>query len=361
MKNKFLVLVLIFALVALLAFAGCDTTTAPADDETPQSWTLDFATFWPAVDFQVADGHKAWAKEISDRVAEETIHEINFVWHYQGQLLGMQELYTGVSDGSADVATTCPAYTPGVFPVTEAFELPGYNNDNALVASVTMNEAYKISELLQEEYKDAKVMFFWATGPGDFITNTPVRKMEDLAGLPIRAVGGTIPWVAALGAEPVSLGMGAAYENLETGVVDGLLAPTDVLKGFRLAEVTQYITKSPPTYNIIFMKVMNWDTWNAFPASVQQIIEEVNEKYVIEYGKLRTDHTVIGQQFAVDAGHEVIELASDEYQRWVDLIDPIMEQWILKADGLGYSGQEIVDMVREFDERYSAIHGNYGK
>ncbi len=375
MKTKLFLLLLIFALVLVPVISGCAPADEPAPEPDPdpngepdeepeedaQSFTLQFATFWPAGDFQVAEGHKSWAQEISDRVAAETPHTVDFEWHYAQALLSMPELYEGTAMGVADIATTCPAYTPGVFPVTEAFELPGYNNDNALVASVVMHEAWKQSELLQEEYADVKIMHFWATGPGDFMTNTPVRTMEDLAGLDIRAVGGTIPWVTALGANPVSFGMGASYENLETGVVDGLLAPTDTLQGFRLAEVTQYITKAPGAYNIIFMKVMNWDTWNSFPPSVQQIFEEVNEKYVIEYGQLRTDYTVLGQQFGVEEhGMEVIELDPDEYQRWVDLIDPIMEAWIEKANAAGLPGQDIVDMVLELDARYSAQYGSYG-
>lgn len=366
MSKRYLSL-LMLALAVIIVTTGCGRAAqqpqpdpGAGEEETPQSFTLDFATFWPATDFQVAEGHKAWAKEISDRVAAETPHTVDFMWHYAQSLLSMPELFQGIADGVADLGSTCPAYTPGVFPITEAFELPGYNNDNALVSSLVMHEAWKQSELLQEEYADVKVMHFWATGPGHFMTSTPVRKMEDFAGLDIRAVGGTIPWVKALGANPVSFGMGASYENLETGVVDGLLAPTDVLKGFKLAEVTEYIIKSPPTYNIVFMKVMNRDTWNSFPPSVQKIFDEVNEKYVTEYGKLRTEHTVIGKQFGVEAGLEVIELAPDEYQRWVDLIDPIYDEWIAKADGLGLPGEDIIEMIRELDAYYSEKHGDYG-
>ncbi len=362
MKAKLtFILILIFTL-ALIMITGCETEDAQIDTDTEagEDIELEFATFWPAVDFQVEEGHKAWAKEISDRVAAETPHTVNFQWHYQGSLLGMPELYSGVADGVADIGSTCPAYTPGVFPVTDAFELPGYNNDNALVSSVVMHEAWKDSEMLQEEYKDVKVMHFWATGPGDFMTNKPIRNMDDISGVDIRAVGGTGSWVEALGANPVNFGMGASYENIETGVVDGLLAPTDVLKGFRLAEVTQYITKSPPTYNIVFMKVMNWDTWNSLPVEVQEIFDEVNEKYVKEYGRLRTDHTVLGQEYAVSMGHEVIELEPDEYQRWVDLIDPIYDAWIKNANDAGLPGEEIIDMVREFDEKYSQEYGDYG-
>jgi len=375
MKTKLFLLLLIFALVLVPVISGCAPADEPAPEPEPdpngepdeepeedaQSFTLQFATFWPGVDFQVEEGHKGWAKEISDRVAAETPHTVEFEWHYAGALLSATEIYTGVADGAADLGSTCPIYTAGVFPVSQAFELPGFNNDNALVASVTFHEAWKQSELLQDEFKDVKIMHFWATGPGDFMTNTPVRTMEDLAGLELRALAGSGAALALMGGVPVAFPMGQSYENIETGVVDGLIAPTDTLQGFRLAEVTQYITKTPFIYNIVFMKVMNWDTWNSLPPSVQQIFEEVNEKYVIEYGKLRTDYTLIGEQFGIDEfGMEVIELAPDEYQRWVETSMPVVDQWIEATDALGLPGQEIVDMVREFDARYSAEYGGYG-
>lgn len=375
MKTKLLLLLLIFALVLVPVISGCAPADEPAPDPEPdpngepdeepeedaQSFTLQFATFWPGVDFQVEEGHKGWAKEISDRVAAETPHSVEFEWHYAGALLAATEIYTGVAQGAADLGSTCPIYTAGVFPVSQAFELPGFNNDNALVASVTIHEAWKQSELLQEEFKDVKIMHFWATGPGDFMTNTRIETMEDLAGLELRALAGSGSALALMGGVPVAFPMGQSYENIETGVVDGLIAPTDTLQGFRLAEVTQYITKTPFIYNILFMKVMNWDTWNSLPPSVQQIFDEVNEKYVIEYGKLRTDYTLIGEQFGVEEfGMEVIELAPDEYQRWVETSMPVVDQWIEATDDLGLPGQEIVDMVREFDARYSTEHGSYG-
>ncbi len=370
MKYSYFLLLFILTLLIVPAITGCQPSAEPEpapeteeeQEETAQQFNLQFATFWPAMDFQVTEGHEIWAKEISDRVASETPHTVNFQFHPGGALLGAVEIYEGVAAGAADLGTTCPSYTAGIFPLTEAFELPGYNNDNALVASLTMYEAWKRNELLQKEYEDVKVMFFWATGPGDFMTNTPVRTLDDLSGQQIRAVGGTVASVEALGATAVGLPMSESYVALDSGIVNGILGPTDTLKGFRLAEVTNYITKTPFIYNIIFMKVMNLDTWNSLPPSVQQIFEEVNEKYVIEYGKLRADYTVEGQKYAVEEyGHEVFELNAEEKARWIERLEPMVQSWIEKTDNLGLPGQEIVDLVRELDADFSAEYGDYSK
>lgn len=366
MKRKSMLVFIVLALAVLTVFTGCSQKAQPEATpagEDPQNFTLQFATFWPAVDFQVAEGHEVWAKEISDRIAAETPHTVSFDFHPQGSLLGPTEIYEGVASGAADLGSTCPLYTMGRFPLTMGLELPGYNNDNALSTSVTMHEAFKMSPDLQKEYEDVKVMFFWATGPGDFFTNSPVRTMEDLAGQQIRAAGGSALAISALGGTPVSMPMSESYLALDSGIVDGILGPTDTLQGFKLAEVTKYITKTPFVgYNVVFVKVMNLDTWNSFPPSVQKIFDEVNEKYVIEYGKLRTDYTVVGQQYAVnDFKHEVIELDDAERAKWMEKIMPIPQKWVSDTNAKGLPGQKIYDLYSELDAKYSQEYGNYGK
>ncbi|HAP31689.1 MAG TPA: C4-dicarboxylate ABC transporter substrate-binding protein [Firmicutes bacterium] len=368
---KIIIGLMVLLLVLLPVFAGCAPrpapepvapAPAPAPPEPGQEWTLDFATFWPATDFQFIEGHEAWTKTISDRVAAETNHTINFAMHPGGVLLGPKELLQGVAAGAADIVTTAPAYTPGTHPLTEVFELPGFKNDNALVASLTVHEAWKQSQAMQQEYDDVKIMFFWATGPGDFMTSAPVRTLQDLAGKEIRAVGGTVPSVTALGATPVSMPMSDAYMALDGGIVDGILAPTDTLQGFKLAEVTGYITKTPFVYNIVFVKAMNLDTWNAFPPEVQKIFDEVNEEFVRNYGELRTDYTVAGQEYAVkEFGHEVIELTANEHARWLEVLKPITDAWIKKTNAANLPGTEIFELVSSLDAKFSQEHGAYGR
>ena len=214
-------------------------------DEKPQNFTLQFATIWEAVDFQIKQGHEVWAKDISERVEKEKPHTVTFAWHHRGALLGPTEIYEGVVSGAADLGSTCPSYPMEVFPLTMGLELPEYINDNALVASLTMHEAWERSSDMQKEYDDVKIMFFWATGPEHLLTNEPIRDLEDLSRLQIRAAGVSALAIEALGGTPVSIHMPETYAYLSSGIVDGLRGATDMLKGFRLAEVTKYITKTP--------------------------------------------------------------------------------------------------------------------
>lgn len=227
---------------------------------------------------------------------------------------------------------------------------------------MTAWKAFKTMPIMRKEYEKVKVLMLWATGPGDIMTKKAVKKLEDLKGLRIRAVGATVPTIKALEARPVSMPMSEAYLALQQGIVDGILAPNDVLKGFKLAEVLEYVTKTPFLYNIVFMKIMNWDTWNSLPPDIQKVFEEVSEEFVEKYGKLRTDFTKAGLDYGIEKhGIKVIHLTASEQQRWKVKAQPVVNRWIEKTEKAGLPGAEIVKKVREIDAEMSKKYGAYGK
>ncbi len=344
------------AKIALTAGLLC-LILLPLSASAQEQFNLTLATFWPATDFQVQEGHERWIEEVEKR----TEGRVQINMQAGEALLGASEIYGGVADGVADIGSTCPAYTPGEFPLMAAFELPGYRNANAAAASLTVNEGYKRikQELGVDEFEEVKPLFFWATGPGDIMSKEPVHSLEDLQGMSIRAVGATVPPLERLGADPTGMPMSESYQALSQGIVDGILAPNDVLKGFRLAEVVDYAT---PTriYNIVFMKVMNKDTWNSLPPDIQEVFEELNHEFAYRYGKLRAEHTRLGLQFAKqEHGLEVVELSPEERARWQERTEPVVEDWIEETEEKDLPGREAVRIIRELDEKYSLYFGEY--
>lgn len=349
MKKKTLLIPLALLLALSLVAAGCPVAD-PVVEEV-EVIELSMATFWPGVDFQVTEAHIPWIEEIE----AATGGRVKITLHPGGALLGGREIFEGVVDGIADIGVTVYAYTPGKFPLMEAFELPAFINPNALVASLTVHEAYK--QIKPAELADVKVMFHWATGPGTIMSTRPVRTLADLDGMEMRVVGGTARTMEALGVVPVSMPMPDAFIALEAGIVEGILAPTDVLKGFRLAEVTSYITVAPFLYNIVFTKVMNLDTWNALPDDIKAAFETVNERWARKSGELRTEHTVIGLEYGVaEHGMEVIHLTPEEEAIWKALVAPVVDSWIEAKEAEGLPAGQVIDIIRELDAKFTEMY-----
>ena len=235
----------------------------------------------------------------------------------------------------------------------EVFELPGITYKNSKVASKVAWEGIKA--LKPQEVQDTVLMMVFATGPGDLYTKVPVRTLEDLKGLEIRATGLSAKTLKALGANPVAMPQSDAYEALSKGVVKGNLGPVEVLQGWKQAEVTEYITFTPFLYNTLFFLTMNKDVWNSLPADLQAAIEKVNQEYFEKVAAGLWDRqNEAALKWAVgEKGMKTIELPESEAARWKALVEPIQREYVEGVKAKGVKGDEVLQKVKELADKYN--------
>lgn len=348
-KQKLVALLLV---IMLLALSGCSGSEADTASDTPENQTdtveLRLAHFWPATHPAEAELVQPWAKAIE----EATEGRVKIVSYPNQTLIPANEIYAGVVDGIADIGFSCFAYNRGRFPVLEVFELPGITYQTSTAASKVAWEGIK--ELNPEEVQDTKLMMVLTTGPGDLFTKEPVRNLDDLKGMEIRATGLSAKTLEALGATPVAMPQSDAYESLSKGVVKGNLGPDEVLKGWNQAEVTDYLTVTPFLYNTLFFITMNLDTWNSLDADIQKAIEEVNEKYFDEVAvSLWDKQNETARKWAIDEKDmELIPLSREETDKWIELVEPIQEDFVEQMNEKGFEGQKILDTVKNLADKY---------
>jgi len=356
MRNKLLFVFLMLALVSLPLLAAC-AAPAPAPAPTPAPAPeppieLSLAHFWPPAHFLHTEQVPGWVADI-EAAANGRVK----ITTYPGStLLKGPETYDGVVKGVADIGVSVFAYTRGRFPVLEAWELPGIPYANAATAAVVAMEGYK--KFKPAELNDTRVMYLFATGPGHMWTKEPVRNLDDLQGMRIRATGLSAKSLEALGATPEAMSQGDATEALMKGVVDGNLSPTEVLLGFKQAEHVKYITMTPFIYNTLFFCVMNLEKWNSLPPDVQKAFDQVNAKWAERAGNIWDSHMQEGLDYGVkDSGMEVIELSAEETAKWKDLLTPLHDNYIADMTAKGLNGKEFLDWVLEAGEKYSQQYG----
>lgn len=276
---------------------------------------------------------------------------------YPGQtLLAGPEIYDGVVTGIADIGLSVFAYNRGRFPLLEVFDLPGITYKNSKVASQVAWEGIKT--LAPQEVADTKLLMVLATGPGDLFTKAPVRTLEDLKGLEVRATGLSAKTLAALGAIPVAMPQSDAYEALSRGLVKGNLAPVEVLQGWKHAEVTDYLTLTPFLYNAVFFVTMNQGVWQGLPADLQAIIQEVCEKFFLDVAMGLWDaQNEAALTYAVETtGQQVITLSEEETKRWTDLVTPLQAEFLADMERRNLPGQQALELTKKLAEKYNALY-----
>ena len=346
MKNsvkKGRMLVAIILILSSLALTGYGASSGDKAVE------LRLAHFWPATHPAETDLVQPWIAAV-----EEATEGRVKITSFPGETLAQADaIYEGVKSGIADIGLSCFAYTRGQFPVLEVFELPGiiYNDSNA--ASRVAWEG--IQQLNPKEVQDTTLMMVITTGPGNLFTKKPVKEIGDLKGLEIRATGLSAATLKALGATPVAMSQAEAYEAISKGVAQGNLGPTEILKGWRQAEVTDYITITPFLYNTLFFFTMNTNKWNAISAKDQQAILEVNQRFFEDVAcGLWDKQNEAAFSYAINEnGMEVIELTDAEKELWLDLVKPVQDDFVSRMDNQGFPGREILDTVQELSITYS--------
>jgi TRAP-type C4-dicarboxylate transport system substrate-binding protein len=321
-----------------LLMAGCGQQEA--GDTTQKPIELSYSIFFPPSHIQCKTA-EAWAAEVEKR----TDGRVKITTYPGGSLTKAPQCYDGVVKGISDIGMSCFAYTRGRFPLLEGLDLPvGY--PDGLTASRVATEMVRKYE--PEEVSDVKVLYVHAHGPGIMASKKPVRSLEDVAGLKVRATGLSAKIVEALGGTPVAMSQPQTYEALQKGVVEATLCPIETLKGWKQGEVIEYVTDSSDIgYTTSMFVVMNKDKWNSLPADLQAIIDEVSTEWVDAHGEAWNEADAEGRAFVDELGREVIPLSDEEAAKWKAAVAPILDQYVETTTAKGLPGDAFLKDVQE--------------
>ncbi|NIO04828.1 MAG: C4-dicarboxylate ABC transporter substrate-binding protein [Proteobacteria bacterium] len=322
--------------VSVLPFSGAYAA--------PEVINLKAANFFPTPALQ-----SKYLEEFCAEVEKRTNGRVKIQYFAGGSLLKAPRIYEGVVTGIADIGYSHIEYTPGRFPVTGACELP-LSYPSAWVSSQVANDFY--STYAPKEWDKVKVLWMNTSNPSLIISKVPVRKLEDLKGLTIRAPGIVGYTVKALGGTPAPTPMMEVYDAMAKGVIDGVNTPFETLKTFRFAEVVGYTTASWHTGNVYyFYMVMNKKSYEKLPPDIKEIFDQLSGEYKERYALMWNAIDFYGKEFAQQKGVEIIELPEYEAARWVKAAAPVIEDYVKDMVGKGHSEAEVRGWLKFIRER----------
>ena len=296
---------------------------------------LKYSVFFPPthIQCQTAD---AWAAAINER----TNGRVKITVYPGGSLTKAPQVYEGVVNGISDIGMSCYAYTRGRFPLLEALDLPvGY--ENGMMATKTANAI--IQKYQPEEIADVHTLYVHAHGPGILASKKPVRMLEDLNGLKVRATGLSTKIVQSLGGTPIGMSQPETYEALQKGVAEATLCPIETLKGWKQGEVIDYVTNSQAIgYTTAMFVVMNKEKWDSLPQDIQKVFDEVNAEFIKKHGQAWDDADAEGKAFVDELGKTIIPLSEAEAARWKQAVQPLLDEYVQTTTEQGLPGDQVL-------------------
>jgi len=340
MRNKIRIGTLgLLAVCGTLAvgLTGCKPGgSTPAPTETIK---LSYSIFFPPTHIQCITATN-WANEIEKR----SRGRVKITVYPAGSLTKADQCFEGVMTGISDIGMSCFAYTRGRFPLLEGLDLPlGYPNG----AAATRIANDMVNKYKPDELKDVQVLYVHAHGPGILASKKAVKTLDDLKGLKVRATGLSKMIVEALGGTPIAMSQPETYEALSKGVVEATLCPIETLKGWKQAEVVQYVVDSSAIgYTTTMFVVMNKSKWSQLPADVQKIIAGVSQEWVAKHGAAWDEADKLGRAFVAELKKETVSLPPAEQERWKAAVKPILEDYTKRSKEKNLPGDLLLQDIQ---------------
>jgi TRAP-type C4-dicarboxylate transport system substrate-binding protein len=292
-----------------------------------------------------------------DKIARESSDKLKCQIFPSMQLGGTPaQLYDQAKDGVADIIWTIPTYSAGRFTKSEVFELPfltrsGKGSSQAFWSYLQKNAI--------DEYKGVKPLFVHTNDGSAFhIASKPVKTLEDLKGMKIRAATRlNSRMLTALGATPVQMPLPSVPESMSKGVIDGAMVPWEGVPTVKLHEIAKSHLDVPAGQfkfaNSIFLFGMNQAKYDALPAELKKVIDANSGIAASALAGEKFDAVVAANhKLSGDRGNALNVLSDAEYKRWVKASSDVDEQWIKEASAKGANGKALLDDARALVAQY---------
>ncbi|MEY8877187.1 MAG: TRAP transporter substrate-binding protein [Leptothrix sp. (in: b-proteobacteria)] len=340
MKSRFL----LAGLLALVAHAGVQA----------QEVTLKFSHFLPPN----SNFHKNVLEPWCAAIAKDSGNKLKCQAYPALQLGGTPpQIADQVKNGVADIAWTSPSYSTGRFPRTEALELPFTLPPGGLAGSKAMWEYYQKNG--QEDFKDFHVLaIFSASNVVMSTASKPILTLDGFKGVKLRSPSRFAAlFLTALGGTPVNIPVAQVTESISKGVIDGAMAPWEVLPATKIDEVTKYHMEGQagePGFTQTPMAIlMNKQKYDSLAPDLKAVIDKHSGLALVELtGKVWDQGNTDARKKMVAQGNKVLEIKQADYDAMKKAAASVEADWIKQADARGLDGKKLAADVHAIGAKY---------
>lgn len=272
-KEKFLTGVCRFFIFSvLLSFVLVWTTHAMAADKVYHLKMQVIHTGGATLEYQ---------NEFASEVRKNTGGKIDIKIFPSGALVPTPQMAQAVGDGTIDMAFSYGGYHAGWIDIANIECGLPMAWGNAAEAAL-FHFTYGFQKLAREAYAEKGI--YWMTPvfevPFLLISKKPVKSLDDLKGMKIRA---TAPIAAVLNQfdiPTVYLPSEEFYTSLATGVIDGIIYGSWYsYQGLKLQEQAKYVTDMKILYPMTSAIIINKKVWESLPEDLRGTLDGTAESF----------------------------------------------------------------------------------
>lgn len=313
-------------MIAALSLAAA-AAMAPAQAET---YNLTMASSHPTV--------LPWVGQLSTLVVGESNKRleamgsedrIEWTEAYGGSLYGFKDTLEAVGDGLTDAGWVGTLWEGSKMPLQNMTYFTPFVSDDLVATLKIMNELHRELPALQKAWDDQNVVFLGASGVETYhlLTNFPVNSLKDLEGRKILAPGPSANWIKHLGAVPVNGALPTYYNQIQTGVADGMVVIVTGAFPNKHYEVAPYVTLVGIGAQMTGGLGINKDVWDGLSDDVRKVLTELGEEYTVAHAEEVMARYEAFLAKLPEAGATVTTLPAEEVTTWADGLPNLAKDW----------------------------------
>jgi TRAP-type C4-dicarboxylate transport system substrate-binding protein len=329
-----------------------------------QTLRLTVSAGHPPVFLWVQELQKFFIPEVTKRLA--AVSKLTIQWNegYGGTIAKIGGELDALRDGLADLGVVGTIFHAAEMPLQNvSYFAPFGTSDIKSVARIIAALQEKIPAM-GNAWSSNEQVYLGGMGLDTYhlFSSFPVRGIDDLKGRKIMAPGPSANWINGTGAVAVNSSLPEYYNNIKTGVADGVLTFVTGAWPIRLWEVAPHVTKVNFGAMYAVALAANQASFAKLPKAAQEIFRQVGAEYADRVGDEQANRALTYLERMQENGAQVAELAPDERTRWARSIVNPAAAWVKTVEGKGLPARQVLkeymraqqDMGHQWPRDYAA-------
>lgn len=259
-------------------------------------------------------------------------------------LVPIRDAYRATQEGIVDITWVWGPASPGAFPLTEIFSLPGFSANQA-TSNLVVNELFRLYPEFKKQFSPkVKHIATQVHMRSDLHSRAPIKSLNDLKGKVIACQNDKVALaMSKLGTSATQMQIPEMYTAVERGVIKGTVQAWGSFAVNHMYEVLKYHTLigvGTGTSHWIWCK----STWDKFTPEEQAKLELLGPLFqnYIALGNIVMSKGPRDKHITREKGHEFIVWSDEDMKRMKDLFRPLWEEWVKEMEAKGYPGEKIL-------------------
>jgi TRAP-type transport system periplasmic protein len=329
---------------AILSGAVGLTLTLPSIASAQQEFKLTFCSGQAAVFPFIRQITQTFIPTVNAELAKTGKSKI--VWNeaYGGTLAKIGGELEAVEQGTCDLSNVGTVFHAAKMPLQQVSFVTPFGPTDPRIVTKVLNDLNRNNPALRQAWEKQNQVFIVGLAVDDYglMTTFPVTKYEDVAGKKIASSPVPLSWLKGTGAVGVVSGLPSYYNDMKSGVVNGILTFTTAAVPIKLFEVAPFLTHTGMGATFPGGISMNKQTWDKVGPEVQAAMRVAGAAYAQAYeSNLQT--LLAGADNAYKAGGgKLVPMSDAEKVRWAKAIENPTKAWLAQG------GQPARDVLKAY-------------